>query len=489
MSNGLRCQPLRAMCGTVALLAVLAAGGCAVGPDFRRPAPPAGDHYLPDGAPAAPAAAQSVRPGAELPAEWWQLFHCPQLESAVQAALTGSPTLIAANATLAAAEQQVLVARGAYWPRIDAQGGVSHASSSAPVVGPPTQYTLGLAASYTLDVFGGTRRTVEQSQALAELERYQLAAAYLTLTGSVVNEALTVAATRLQIATTLELIDSDKKNLELTQREYQEGTAARTDVITADSQLAADLTTLPTLRTQLQQARDALAVLSGHAPADWPVHDFDIDEFKLPGELPLSLPSQLAHQRPDVLAAEAQLHADSAAIGIAVAAQFPSLTLSGSINREALTAGALFHQFDTVRDAAGGITAPIFAGGALRAQAQSARDLYTAQAATYRGVVVSALGQVTDDLWALQNDAERMGVDQHSVDIASEALKLQQVSYSVGRSSVLQLIDAQRTYAQARLALATARVQQYQDTADLLVALGGAWWRDAAAGPASTAGR
>jgi NodT family efflux transporter outer membrane factor (OMF) lipoprotein len=210
------------------------------------------------------------------------------------------------------------------------------------------------------------------------------------------------------------------------------------------------------------------------------VHDFDVSEFTLPKELPLTLPSQLVRQRPDILASEAQLHAASAAIGVAFAQEFPSLTLSGLLTREALTAGALFHQFNTERSAVAVLVAPIFAGGGLRAQTQAARDTYTSQLATYQGVVVTALGQVANDLWALQNDAELMTVDQHSVDIAAEALKLQQASYAVGKTSVLQLIDAERTYAQARLSLATAQIQQYQDTAGLLVALGGGWWRDAA---------
>lgn len=464
-------------------LAALALTSCAVGPDFNRPAVPDADHYLPATAPAAKA--QRLLPGEELPAQWWQLFHSPALQEAVKAALAGSPTLVAANATLAQAQQQVIVARGALFPRLGVNGGVTHTISSMPApLLAPTEYTLGPAATYTLDVFGGVRRGVEQQVALADMQRYQLAAAYLTLTGGVVTEALTIASTRLQIATTLELIESDKKNLELTEREFEVGTAARTDVLTADSQLAADLTTLPSLRTQLEQACDALAVLTGHAPAQWRVHDFDISEFTLPGELPLTLPARLARQRPDILASEAQLHAASAAIGVAVAEEFPSLTLSGSITREALTAGALFHQFDTAREVGAAVAAPIFAGGALRAQAQGARDAYSAQLATYQGVVVTALGQVTDDLWALQNDAERMTVDQHAVDVASETLKLDQQSYLVGKINVLQLIDAQRTYAQARLGLATAQIQQYQDTVGLLVALGGGWWKDPAAGAA-----
>jgi NodT family efflux transporter outer membrane factor (OMF) lipoprotein len=470
-------------------LVALASAGCAVGPDFHRPAAPAADHYLPEAQPpstpaaaagqAAAAAPPRLLPGAELPGEWWQLFHSPALQQAVAAAIADSPTLAAATATLAEAEQQVAVARGAYWPRISANAGAEHTAGTggAPQLS-PNVYSLGLSATYVLDVFGGTRRTVEQQGALADLQRYQQAAAYLTLTGNVVTEALTIASTRLQIATTEELIESDRKNLALTEREFEVGTAARSDVLTADSQLASDLTQLPTLRQQLDAAKDALAVLTGHAPGEWHSHEFDISEFTLPGEIPLSLPSQLVRQRPDVLAAEAQLHAASAAIGVALAQEFPSLTLSGSLTRSALEPGALFHDFDTLRQAGGAVAAPLFAGGALRAQTEAARDAFKAQAATYEGVVVSALGQVTDDLWALQNDADRVVVYRHSVDIASEALKLQQASYTVGKTSVLQLIDAQRTYAQARLGLATALIQQYQDAAGLLVALGGAWWKD-----------
>jgi NodT family efflux transporter outer membrane factor (OMF) lipoprotein len=466
---------------------VLLLGGCAVGPDFHRPAAPATDHYLPSGQ-ASPVDASAVPPrlvpGAALPGEWWQLFHSEPLEAAVKAALTDSPTLAAATATLEEAEQQVAVARGAFWPRVNANGGAQHTTSTAAPGGgggpqpSPNVYSLGVSASYALDVFGGTRRAVEQQGALADLERYQQAAAYLTLTGNVVDEALTIASTRLQIATTEELIASDRKNLALTQREFEVGTAARSDVLTADSQLAADLTQLPALHQQLDAARDALAVLTGHPPGEWHSHDFDISEFSLPGEIPLALPSQLVRQRPDVLAAEAQLHASSAAVGVALAQEFPSLTLSGSITREALEPGALFHDFDTLRSAGGAVAAPLFAGGALRAQTAAARAAFRAQAATYEGVVVTALGQVTDDLWALQNDAERVVVYRHSVEIASEALKLQQASYTVGKTSVLQLIDSERTYAQARLGLATALVQQYQDAAGLLVALGGGWWKD-----------
>jgi NodT family efflux transporter outer membrane factor (OMF) lipoprotein len=428
--------------------------------------------------------AQQVRSG-DLPAQWWQLFHSAPLNTAMTTAIARNPTLESATATLDQAREAIAVARAALLPHVTGNAGVEHSVNGDSLLqsGAENLYSLGASASYALDIFGGARRGVEQQQANAEMQRFQLAAAYLTLTGNVVSEALTIASTRLQISTTQELIDSDRKNLELTQREFEVGTAARTDVLTADSQLAADLTQLPSLQQQLEAARDALNILLGSTPDAAGLHDFDVAELTVPRDIPVSLPSQLVRQRPDILASEAQLHAASAAVGVAEAQEFPSLTLSASLTRQALTTGALFPQFDTVWGAGADLTAPIFEGGALRAQTRAARDALRAQAATYRGVVLEGLGQVADNLWALQHDAQRLQVYQHSVDIAEESLKLEQASYAVGRVNVLQLIDAQRTYAQARLGYATAQIDQLQDTATLFVALGGGWWQNGVAQP------
>jgi NodT family efflux transporter outer membrane factor (OMF) lipoprotein len=488
-------MPRHAESALAVTLTMLVLAGCAVGPDFKKPPAPGEQGYLhPAPAPGNTDAqdVQHLNPGGEIAGQWWQLFHSPLLDDVVRAAIAGSPTLEAANATLAQAREQVAIARAALLPSVSGSAGAQHSRvtgqasglggpGGSPASSSPTLYTMGLSASYSLDLFGGVRRNIEQQSALAEYQRYQLAAAYLTLTGDVVNEALTIASTRLQIATTEDLIESDRKNLSLTQREFEVGTATRADVLTADSQLAADLTQLPTLHKQLEQAYDALTVLVGREPAEWKSHEFDVSELALPREVPLTLPARLVRQRPDVLAADAQLHASSAAIGVAIAQEFPSLNLSASVTRQALQAGGLFHQFDTLWDAGGALTLPIFEGGAQAAQVRAARDAFKAEAATYRSVVLEALGQVADDLWALQYDAQLLTVDRHSVEVASEALKLQQKSYAVGTTTVLNLIAAERTYAQARLSYATAQVQQYEDSAGLLVALGGGWWQDPAA--------
>ena len=508
--------------GVLAATALLLAS-CSVGPNFQRPPVPTDDTYYtpeketaPDTGPdaalpsqgaaaggqgtaaggqgsskpsaaqlalapeaSAPLPKQKLSPGADLPAQWWQVFKSASLDQTLKQSLANSPTLALATATLAQAQEQVNVAQAAFLPRLGGNAGVQRTGNSEP--GPQshsTVYTLGLSASYAVDVFGGTRRAVEQQKALAQMQGYQLDAAWLTLTGNVVNEALTIASARLQIATTEELIASDRKNLDLTQREYELGAAARTDVLTAESQLAVDLTALPSLHQQLGAARDALAVLVGHSPATWSAPDFDIKDFTLPPDVPVSLPSHLVEQRPDVLASEAQLHSASAAIGVAVAQEFPALNLTGTLSRQALTGADLFHHFDTLWGAGGALTAPLFQGGALRAQARAARDAFSAQAASYQNTVLEALGQVADDLRALGNDADRLRVSQHALAVASESLNLQQVSYAAGKTTVLQLIDAERTFAQAKLSFVSAQIEQYEDTADLLVALGGGWWNN-----------
>jgi NodT family efflux transporter outer membrane factor (OMF) lipoprotein len=489
----------------------LSISSCAVGPNFERPKSPAAQSYDTLEEPAADGAksgAVRMTPGADVPAQWWQLFQSPMLDQTLHEAIAGSPTLASAQATLAAAREAVSIARAGYLPRVSATAGAQHSSSSsssgslggaAPGSGAPsgnfgggsessTSYSLGLTASYTFNAFGGaTLRLVEQQQALADSQRYQLAGTYLTLTGSVVNEVLNIASVRLQIAITLDLLANDQKNLDLTKRMFEVGAAARTDVLTAESQLASDQTSLPSLRQQLSVARHALAILVGHSPANWQVPDFELDAFTLPAAVPLSLPSALVRQRPDILAAEAQLHAASANIGIAVAQEYPSITLSGSLTRDALTAANLFHDFDRVWNIGGTLAQPLFAGGALRAQTRQARDEFQAQAASYTEVVLTSFGQVADDLRALDNDAERVTAFARALRIASDSLALQIISYGAGRTTILQLIDAERSYSQARLGSAGAQVEQFEDAANLFVALGGGWWNTSIAPPAAQA--
>jgi NodT family efflux transporter outer membrane factor (OMF) lipoprotein len=477
----------RAAVSAVVALAALVTGSCVVGPDFKRPAPPGVDGYLPpveaatgqpppQAAASAGVTAQRVALGEQIPAAWWELFHCARLDETLRQAIAASNSLAAARATLAQAREAIVEARAGLYPQLDLGAGARHGSGAGAAGGGGNLFSIGPNASFSLDAFGGTRRRVEQETALAEDQRHQLAAAYLTLTGNSVTAAIAIASTRLQIATVEDLIKNDQKNLALVQREFDAGKVARSEVLTAAAQLESDRTQLPGLHQQLSVARHALAVLAGRAPAAWSPPDFDIAEFTLPDSLPLSLPSELVHRRPDILAAEAQLHADSAAIGVATAQLYPSITLSASLVQEASALARLLEAASRAWTVGGSLDAPLYRGGALGAARRAAVDAYDAQLATYRQTILQAFGQVADALCALEHDAELMAASRRALDIAGASLALQRSSYAAGKTSALQLIVAENTYSDARLGNARATAQRLADTAQLFIAAGGGWW-------------
>ncbi len=467
--------------------------GCTVGPDFVPPAPPEATGYTPKAAepalaPGGGEPSQRLAEGRAIPAEWWRLFHSPALDAVVRQAMAGSPTIAAARATLAEAQQSVLQARGGYYPQVDfaalaerqqgpafALGLLPSARQGLPVF---NLYSLGPTVSYSPDVFGLTARQVERQAALAEIEGYQLAAAHLAITGNAVTQALTIASARRQIGALKDIVADDEKNLALAQDKFAAGKTSRNDVLTAETQLAGDRALLPPLEQQQSAAEDALAILVGKSPAEWTAPRFDLADFSLPPELPVSLPSALVRQRPDILAAEVQLHASSAAIGIATAQMYPQFPLSASIDTAALATTSLFEQSSLVWTLAGGLTAPIFHGGALEAQKKGAVEAFHASLATYRQTVLQAFGQVADTLRALGHDAQLADAERRALDAANEALDLQRFSYAAGKTDVLRLVDAERSTQQARLGHVRAQAQRLLDSAQLMVAMGGGWWDD-----------
>jgi NodT family efflux transporter outer membrane factor (OMF) lipoprotein len=484
------------------LLVALLAGGCAVGPDFVRPAAPSLNGYetepisLP--VPGDPDPAQRFT-GDAIARRWWELFRSPALDEVLALAVTDSPTLASARATLAQAEQVVLVARAAYYPQVDlaATGSWQNArslggSASRTIIGSggnhltTSMFGIGPALTYTPDVFGHNRRFVEQQTALAENQAQQLAAAYLTLTASTVTQALTIASTEAQIKAVNDIIAADEHNLELVRIAFAAGSVARTDVLSAESQLAGDRTLLPPLLQQWNVAQHALSVLVGKSPAEWSPPEFELETLTLPGDLPVTVPSELVHRRPDILAAEAQLHAASAAIGVATAQLYPSITISPSVVLQAV--GGPVSAPSVIGSIAGTIVAPLYHGGALRAQQRAAIDAYESELAVYRQTLLLAFGQVADILRALQHDAELLGSETAAVTASQASLALAQDAYAAGRGSLVQVLDAQRLYAQALLGYAHAKGQRYLDTVLLFEAMGGdsqAWVeaRATAAGP------
>jgi NodT family efflux transporter outer membrane factor (OMF) lipoprotein len=419
-------------------------------------------------------------------AEWWTLFHSPVIDGLVKEAIVGSPTLESASARLTAAQEAVTAASGALYPQVGVSASATRGKLNAASFGlnpdqtplPPNYnaYQLGPTVSYALDIFGGTRRQIEAKTASADVQRYQLDAAYQTLTGNIVTQAVQVAALRAQLQAVRDILDLDRQNLDLVRTERRAGSVPDTDVVSVQSQLATDETLLPGPEQQLDMAGHALAVLLGRAPGEWAPPDLDLAALTLPGTLPVSLPSELVHQRPDILAAEAQLHVASAEIGFATAQLYPSITLSGSVGAAALDPGHLFNPASLMWSVAAGLTEPVFDGGTREAERQAALSEFKASAADYRQTVLQAFGQVADTMQALAHDAQLLADQRQALDVASESVRLQRISYSGGGSGILPLLDAQRQYQQARLGYVRAEAQRYRDTAQLLVAMGGGWW-------------
>lgn len=495
-----RCAELPAglrLAGRLAAALALAAlaTGCTVGPDFKPPPAPAVKAYTrtpPATAVAnATAAQQRFVLGRRISADWWHLFRDRRLDAVVTQAIAGNQDLASARATLAAADEAVAQARGALFPQFDVNAGISREQSSEVTLGFPIKtppfnlFSIGPTVSYALDPFGIDRRRIEQQGAVAAYRACQLDAAYLTLTGDVVSEALTIALARDELKAVDSIIKGDEENLRLIRSELDLGEATELDLQTATSQLEADRTLLPPIRQQRSVARHALTILLGRLPAQWSPPAFDLADFTLPVELPETLPAQLVRQRPDILASEAQLHAASAAIGVATAQLYPNINLTASFTQQAVSTSTLFNPASSIWNVGAQLLAPVFHGGALRAQKRAAVDAFDAALANYKQAVLTGFGQVADVMQALAHDAQLLEAQRRALKSAEASLQLTRTDYRYGGVVVLQVIDAQRLVERARLGEIRAEAQRYIDTVHFLTAMGGGWWeRKDLAGPA-----
>ena len=466
---------------------VLSLSACTLGPDFVRPEIPVAPTYAAKGD-APPPPDQHVWLGERIEGDWWAGFRSPALDSVIRQAMADNHDIASAKARVAEAQEAVNAAEGARLPQVSLGATVGRQKYGAALFGPSnfnippfTYYTAGPSVGFPLDLFGGQKRTVEEKAAYRQYQGYELDAAYLSLTANVAAQALAVAATHAQINAVEAIVEDDAQNVQLVERALGIGSATRTQLLAAQSQLASDRTLLPELQQQESTARHALAILVGKAPADWTPPDFKLDDFTLPAEIPASLPSELLHRRPTILAAEAQLHVASAAIGVATANLYPKIDLTGTLTQQALTPGGLFNSAAAAWGVAANLTQPLFDGGQLSAQRRAAIDGYQASLASYQQVVLTAFGEVADSLQALANHADQLRAESEAERTAAAAVDLARRSYAVGNSGILDVIDAQRRLAQARLGLSRARVQRLVDTAQLFVALGGTPVR--AAGP------
>jgi NodT family efflux transporter outer membrane factor (OMF) lipoprotein len=497
----------------VAATAVLA--GCAVGPNFRRPAAPADAGFTVTPLPSVTAAtdvaggdAQRFVSGADVAFGWWETFGSAALNSLVEQALRANPSVAAAQAALRQAQELVYAQRGYFFPSVAAdytferqqiEGNV--ATSSAPGVqgngqnltpsGPaqPLIYnfhTAQITVGYTPDVFGGNRRKLESLQAQAQLQRFELEATYVSLAANVVAAAIQEASTRAQIAAVRYIIDDNEKALEVLREKYRQGYASRVDVAAQEAQLAQARTLLPPLEKQFEQTRDLLRALVGRLPNQELEQTFELGLLKLPADLPVSLPSQIIEQRPDVRAAEEQMRAANAEVGVAIAAMLPQFSISGAVGGAANEFAWMFRDGGPFWNVVGGVTQPLFAGGTLLHTKRAADQALHQAAAQYQQTVLTAYQNVADSLHAITADADQLSAARAAERAAKLTLDLTREQLQDGFTDFVAELAAEIAYQQALLTLVQAQAVRFGDTAALYQALGGGWWNRPATLAATT---
>jgi NodT family efflux transporter outer membrane factor (OMF) lipoprotein len=471
----------------------LFAGGCAVGPNFKRPAAPKVPGYTPAPPPTTSSTpnvpggeAQQFVEGRDIPAEWWTLFHSKPLNNLIERSLKNNPDLKAAQAALVVAGENVRAQRGAYYPTVTGGFSADHSKSSteiSPVTATSSLYyslyTPQVGVSFVPDVFGLNKRTVESLKAQEQQARFTLAATHITLSSNVAAAAIQEASLRAQIDATRQLIEINTNMLEALRKQFEKGYVGRLDVAAQESQLAQVTATLPPLLKQLAQQRDLLTALSGGFPSEDLAEKFELASLQLPRELPLSLPSQLVEQRPDVRQAEENLHSASALIGVARANRLPSFAVTADVGSMAVIFTHMFAAGTGFWDLAGGSTQTVFQGGTLVHRERAARAAYVQASEQYRSTVLTAFENVADTLHALEQDADGVKSAVAARDAAKVTLNLTTRQMQVGYVSYLTLLSAEQTYQQALINLVQAQSNRYADTAALFQALGGGWWNRA----------
>jgi NodT family efflux transporter outer membrane factor (OMF) lipoprotein len=486
-------------------LTVLSAG-CAVGPRWHAPRPPADAAYSPAALPETTASAQvhggdaqRFVSGRDLPFEWWQLFQSKALDALIAQAFKANPTVESAQAALAQAQELVRAQRGFFYPTVAAgfQGervkvaGNNTQSSSIGIqgngdnLGQPVQaavplyyqfYTAQLSVGFVPDVFGANRRQVESLESQAQMQRFALEATYITLASNVAASAIQEASVRAQIQATREIIDADEKSLKILEDQFRLGFAMRIDVAAQEAALAQAQTLLPPLQAQLEQTRDLLRALVGSLPNQELSETFELEALQLPPEVPVSLPAKIIEQRPDVRAAEAQLHAANAQVGVAVAAMLPQFSIAGTLGGAADQIPWLFRAGGSFWTITGGVTQPVFEGGTLLHTKRAADAALKQAAAQYQSTVLAAYQNVADTLHASLSDAQALAGAVEAENASKTAYDLTRRQMEVGYVNYLALLSAETAYQQALLARVEAQATRYGDTIALFQALGGGWW-------------
>ena len=470
------------------IIAVVTLAGCAVGPNFHLPDMATPDHYtaapLPAqtaGTPSESTAAQRFAFAKDLPGEWWTLFRSLELDKMIKQGLADSPTLAAAQAALRKSEEDLRAVSGSIlYPAVNANLQASRQRISGNADAGPSDtfnlYNASVGVSYTLDIFGGGRRQIEAYQAQIDYQNYIYEATYLTLAANIVTAAIQEASLREQIDVTRAILVAEQRQLDVIHKQFELGAVSKTEVLAQETELAMTTAGMPPLEKQLDLNRHALSVLIGQFPGNGKLPEFSLESLHLPEELPVSLPSLLARQRPDIRASEALLHQACAAVGVATANLYPQITLSAGYGFQAVSTDILFNGESVVWNVGAGLLQPIFRGGELTAKRRSAIAAYDQAAAQYRQTVLKAFQDVADVLRALETDARTLQAQAEAEAAAKSALALIEKQYELGAVSYPALLIAQRDYQKTRITVVAARAQRYADTAALFQALGGGWW-------------
>lgn len=472
-------------------LSALMLGACAVGPNFKRPAPPAAADYGSASAPAQTTASDSPDGTAQrfvadldIPGQWWTLFQSPVLSGLVSDGFKANPDVHAAEAALREAHELYLAQRGSLLPTLQGSAGATRSSLPTATLTPVTVssaqiyslYTAQLSLSYAVDVFGGTRRTIEAAKAQEEISHFQLEAAYVSLSTNIVLTAVQEASLRGQITATERLLALQHQITETVRGQRALGTASELDLLTQLASEAQTATTLPPLQKQLGQTRDALTALLGRLPSQEPAEQFQLQDLTLPTDLPASVPSKLINQRPDVRAAEENLHAASAQVGVALANMLPQFPLTADVGSTALTLGHLFGPYTEFWDLGASLSQTLFQGGALVHRHRAAEAALDQAGDQYRSTVIMACQNVADTLKALRADADALNAAAAADRATKATLDLAQQQFGLGSISLVALLNAEQAWQQAEINFIQARANRFADTVALFQALGGGWW-------------
>lgn len=473
---------------SLVLLVVLMLTGCAVGPDFHRPQGPTVDRFTAQPLPASTSStagpsgdAQRFLRGRDVPAQWWTTFGNAELVRRVNVALEHSPSIASAQAALRQAQESARAAGAVLFPSIDAHAGATRQKQSAASFGgafkfpPLTVYNASVSVSYGIDLFGGTRRAIETQAALTDVQRAQTDATYLTLAANVVTASLQEASLREQVRATEQIVQDQRKSLDIAEKQQQIGAKSLSDTLAVRTELATTEAGLPPLRARLAATRNQLATYMGTTPAQMELAPLDLGDIKLPRDIPVSLPSQLVEQRPDIRAASAQLHAATAQVGVATAAMLPQISLTASGGSQAVQASDLFAAGTRAWSLGLGLAQPLFHGGELLHKKRAAQAGLDKALADWQQTVLAAFQNVADALQALQYDAQSLAAQVAAESAASQQLELTRGQFQLGSTGYLNLLQAERSYQQARVALIQARAARMADTAALYAALGGGW--------------